>query len=77
MATYLDPELKPTPMIYGEEGRRFLERTANVKPFSKKKIAEMRKSAARQKVITYEEYLKIHGKKQFIAYKIFNIQGNI
>lgn len=63
MAAYLDTELKPTPMIYGAEGRRFLERTANAKPFSKKKIAEMRKSAARQKVITYEEYLKIYGKK--------------
>lgn len=63
MAAYLDTELKPTPMIYGAEGRRFLERTANVKPLSKKKRAEMRKSAARQKVMTYEEYLKIYGKK--------------
>ncbi|MBR5433209.1 MAG: hypothetical protein IK117_02090 [Bacteroidales bacterium] len=63
MAAYIDTELKPTPMIFGEEGKRFLERTANVKPLNKKKLAEMRKSAARQRMTTYEEYMKMYGQK--------------
>lgn len=44
MAAYLNCDFKPTPMIYGEEGKRFLESTVKVKRESKKRLAEMEKA---------------------------------
>lgn len=44
MAAYINSDFKPTPMIFGEEGKRFLESTVNVKKESKERIAEMKKA---------------------------------
>ena len=44
MASYLNCDFKPTPMIFGEEGKNFLESTVHVKKESKHKLAEMEKA---------------------------------
>lgn len=35
--------IKETPILFGEEARRFEERMKNVKPLSKERIAEIRR----------------------------------
>jgi hypothetical protein len=36
--------IKETPVLYGEDARRFAERIANPKPESKERIEEMKKA---------------------------------
>ncbi len=49
MAAYLQCDFRPTPMIFGAEGKRFLESTKNVKKESKKRLAEMK--------LAYQQYM--------------------
>ena len=56
MAGYLKCEFKPTPMIFGAEGRRFLESTTNVKKESKKRLAEMKKNFENQQIVSAEDF---------------------
>lgn len=56
MAGYLKSEFKPTPMIFGAEGRRFLESTVNVKKESKKRLAEMEKNFEKQRIVSAEDF---------------------
>ena len=44
MESYLKCDFKPTPMIFGQEGKNFLESTVHVKKESKHKLAEMEKA---------------------------------
>ncbi|MCQ2224155.1 MAG: hypothetical protein MJZ14_00320 [Paludibacteraceae bacterium] len=41
---YLSTGLKPVPMIFGAEGKRFLESMSNPKKLSKEKIDRMKKN---------------------------------
>lgn len=55
MAAYLQCDFKPTPMIFGAEGKRFLESVMHPKKISGKERERMKKNYESQQLLSEEE----------------------